>query len=81
MAYYAMAKRTLFAEFRPIRPEERRARHLVAVVAFDGVLLGNLSTACEAFERARRGDGRDSKTYQRLGRIESFVGSDVNVGR
>ena len=41
-----------------MRPEDRRRRHLVAVVAFDGVVLGDLSTPCEIFGRVRRGDGR-----------------------
>jgi transcriptional regulator GlxA family with amidase domain len=31
--------------------------HVVAVVAFDGVVLGDLSTACEVFGLARRKDG------------------------
>jgi len=33
-------------------------RHLVAVVAFDGVVLGDLSTPCEVFGRVRGADGR-----------------------
>jgi transcriptional regulator GlxA family with amidase domain len=32
--------------------------HVVAVVAFDGVVLGDLSTACEVFGLARRKDGQ-----------------------
>lgn len=32
--------------------------HLVAVVAFDGVVLGDLSTPCEVFGRVRGRDGR-----------------------
>jgi transcriptional regulator GlxA family with amidase domain len=32
--------------------------HVVAVVAFDGVVLGDLSTACEVFGLAKRRDGR-----------------------
>jgi hypothetical protein len=31
---------------------------VVAVVAFDGVVLGDLSTACEVFGLAKRRDGR-----------------------
>lgn len=37
-----------------IRPRRRRP-HLVAVVAFDGVVLGDLATPCEVFGRARDG--------------------------
>lgn len=40
------------AKGRPPRPR------IVAVVAFDGVVLGDLSTACEVFGLARRTDGR-----------------------
>src|SRR5437773_9191387 len=43
--------------FTPRRAHDRRP-HLVAVVAFDGVVLGDLSTACEVFGLAKRKDGR-----------------------
>src|SRR5262245_43592006 len=43
--------------FKP-RPRSRRHPHRVAVVAFDGVVLGDLSTACEVFGLARKKDGR-----------------------
>ena len=42
--------------FTPRRAHDRRP-HLVAVVAFDGVVLGDLSTACEVFGLARWKDG------------------------
>ena len=45
--------------FTPRRAHDRRP-HLVAVVAFDGVVLGDLSTACEVFGLARRKDGRSA---------------------
>src|SRR5262245_4567780 len=45
------------AGFRPRAPRGRRP-HLVAVVAFDGVVLGDLSTACEVFGLATMKDGR-----------------------
>jgi transcriptional regulator GlxA family with amidase domain len=41
----------------PRRRTGRRRRHLVAVVAFDGVVLGDLSTACEIFGLAAAKDG------------------------
>jgi len=46
----------MIAGFAP-RTSERRA-HRVAVVAFDGVVLGDLSTACEIFGLAVTKDGR-----------------------
>ncbi|HEY3145310.1 MAG TPA: hypothetical protein VGJ75_03115, partial [Dongiaceae bacterium] len=52
-----VAKKTMIAGFTP-RPADGRRPHLVAVVAFDGVVLGDLSTACEVFGLARRKDGR-----------------------
>src|SRR5215471_8899845 len=53
-----VAKKTMFAGFRPTRKPGKRRRHLVAVVAFDGVVLGDLSTPCEIFGWARGTDGR-----------------------
>ena len=47
----------MIAGFTPRRAQGRRP-HLVAVVAFDGVVLGDLSTACEVFGLAKRKDGR-----------------------
>jgi len=48
----------MIAGFTPRRRGSRRRRHVVAVVAFDGVVLGDLSTACEVFALAKRRDGR-----------------------
>jgi transcriptional regulator GlxA family with amidase domain len=47
----------MIAGFKP-RPTNRIRPHVVAVVAFDGVVLGDLSTACEVFGLARTRDGR-----------------------
>src|SRR4029453_6292640 len=52
-----VAKKTMIAGFTP-RPTSGRRPHLVAVVAFDGVVLGDLSTACEVFALARSKEGR-----------------------
>ena len=52
-----VAKKTMIAGFTP-RPAHGKRPHLVAVVAFDGVVLGDLSTACEVFGLATRKDGR-----------------------
>jgi len=38
--------------------ERRDTRHLVAILAFDGVVLGDLATPCEVFGLARHADGR-----------------------
>ena len=51
-----VAKKTMIEGFSP--RTQRGRPHLVAVVAFDGVVLGDLSTACEVFGLARRKDGR-----------------------
>src|SRR5712671_6332623 len=52
-----VAKKTMIAGFAP-RPANRRRPPLVAVVAFDGVVLGDLSTASEVFGLAKRKEGR-----------------------
>jgi len=49
-----------FFEATTPRQSRRRRRHLVAVVAFDGVVLGDLSTPCELFGRVRRTDGQSA---------------------
>jgi len=41
-----------------MRKRRAKRRHLVAVVAFDGVVLGDLSTPCEIFGLVRGRDGR-----------------------
>ena len=48
----------MFVGSQPIRNGAGRQRHLVAVVAFDGVVLGDVSTPCEIFGRVRDRDGR-----------------------
>jgi transcriptional regulator GlxA family with amidase domain len=48
----------MFNGFKPIQNDAGRQRHLVAVVAFDGVVLGDVSTPCEIFGRVRGPDGR-----------------------
>src|SRR2546422_7452490 len=48
----------MFAGFAPKSAKRGGTRHLVAVVAFDGVVLGDLATPCEIFGRAHGRDGR-----------------------
>jgi transcriptional regulator GlxA family with amidase domain len=50
-----MAKRTTNAGFRPSSIKQKR--HLVTIVAFDGVVLGDLSVPCEVFGRVPQSDG------------------------
>src|SRR5206468_2056408 len=52
-----VAKKTMIAGFTP-RPRHAKRPHLVAVVAFDGVVLGDLATACEVFGLATRKNGQ-----------------------
>src|SRR6202521_2520803 len=47
----------MIERFTPRRAHDRRP-HMIAVVAFDGVVLGDLSTACEVFGLASRKDGQ-----------------------
>ena len=54
-----MAKKTSFEGFKPDRDlPGLRKPHVVAVVAFDGVVLGDLATPCEIFGRVRDSAGR-----------------------
>lgn len=53
-----MAKKTVTAGFAPTRRGAPLRRHLVVVVAFDGVVLGDLATPLEIFGRVRNVEGR-----------------------
>jgi transcriptional regulator GlxA family with amidase domain len=53
-----VARKTTFAGFAPKRRARSLRRHLVAVVVFDGVVLGDLATPCELFGRVRDAAGR-----------------------
>ena len=53
-----MAKKTLFAGFQPTRRGVAVTPHVVAVVAFDGVILGDLATPLEVFGLVRDAEGR-----------------------
>jgi transcriptional regulator GlxA family with amidase domain len=52
-----VAQKTTFAGFAPRGSRRARRRHVVGVVAFDGVVLGDLATPCEVFGRVRGADG------------------------
>src|SRR5262245_17900174 len=69
-----VAKKTMIAGFSPRRRDTRRP-HLVAVVAFDGVVLGDLSIACEIFGLAKTNDGRapyDVRVCTVSGQVQSM---------
>jgi len=53
-----VAKKTLFAGFEPIRRSVPARPHRVAVVAFDGVVLGDLATPLEVFGLVRNVEGQ-----------------------
>ena len=48
----------MFAGFKPSHAAEGQPRHVVAVVAFDGVVLSDLAIPCEIFGRVRDPKGR-----------------------
>jgi len=48
----------MIAGFSPTRSSPRARPHLVAVIAFDGVVLADLATPCELFAHAKSSDGR-----------------------
>jgi transcriptional regulator GlxA family with amidase domain len=53
-----VAERPLFAGIAPKQRRPRRRPHVVAILAFDGVVLGDLATPCEVFGRVRDASGR-----------------------
>src|SRR5262245_28635266 len=53
-----VAEKTMFAGFAPGARAAGRRPHVVAVVGFDGVVLGDLATPCEVFGRVHDDDGR-----------------------
>ena len=57
MTIEPVAKKTTIAGFAPICPTRRSRRHLVAVLAFDGVVLSDLATPCDVFGRIRDSNG------------------------
>src|SRR5437660_12815601 len=52
-----VARNTVFAGIEP-GPARRQRRHLVAVVAFDGVVLTDFAIPCDVFGLARLADGQ-----------------------
>jgi transcriptional regulator GlxA family with amidase domain len=52
-----VAKKTIIEGFTP-RPTNRRRPHVIAVVVFDGVVLGDVAVPCEIFGRACEVEGK-----------------------
>lgn len=76
-----MAEKSLFAGIAPRRhsPPKSRRRHLVAVVAFDGVVLGDLAAPCEVFGRVRGHDGRPAYDVRVCGRRSKAASAHVTL--
>jgi len=75
-----VAEKTIFAGIKPRpKPSRRQRRHLVAVVAFDGVVLGDLATPCEVFGRARDADGNPSYDVRVCGLRRKAESAHVNL--
>ena len=70
-----VAKKTIFERLEPDR-DARARRHMVAVVAFDGVVLGDLATPCEVFGRVRN-PARRSTDEVRIGSLGAAAGLDL----
>ena len=52
----------MLAGFAPTRAAHSRRRHLVAVLAFDGVVLGDLASPCDVFGLVR--DSKGNRRYE-----------------
>jgi transcriptional regulator GlxA family with amidase domain len=57
-----VAKKKMIAGFTPTPPAGAPQRHLVAVVAFDGVVLSDLAAPCDVFGRVR--DSKGVRPYE-----------------
>jgi transcriptional regulator GlxA family with amidase domain len=69
-----VAKKTRFAGFEPSRRGVPARPHRVAVVAFDGVVLGDLAAPLEVFGLARNADGQpcyEVRTCSQQPQVES----------
>jgi transcriptional regulator GlxA family with amidase domain len=73
-----VAEKTIFEGITP-RPGRRRRRLLVAVVAFDGVVLGDLATPCEIFGRVRDRDGGPAYDVRVCGRRPTAASAHVDL--
>jgi transcriptional regulator GlxA family with amidase domain len=73
-----VAEKPLFAGITPRRRRVKR-RHLVAVVVFDGVVLGDLAAPCEVFGRVRDPGGRPLYAVRVCGPRPRIESAHVNL--
>jgi transcriptional regulator GlxA family with amidase domain len=72
-----VAKKTTFDGITPHR--RRRRRHRVAIIAFDGVVLGDLAVPCEMFGRVRDARGQPLYEIRVCGTRSSIESVHVNI--
>jgi transcriptional regulator GlxA family with amidase domain len=72
-----VAEKPIFTGIAP-RPGRRR-QHLVAIVAFDGVVLGDLAAPCEVFGRVRTADGHPAYDVRVCGLRPKTESAHVNL--
>jgi transcriptional regulator GlxA family with amidase domain len=75
---YPVAKTTMFAGITPQRLKPR-PRHLVAVVAFDGVVLTDFAIPCDVFSIARLADGHPAYDVRVCGARPTAASACVNL--
>jgi transcriptional regulator GlxA family with amidase domain len=73
-----VAEKPIFEGITP-RPARRPRRHLVAVVAFDGVVLGDLAAPCEVFGRVRDANGHPAYDVRICGMRPKTTSKDVTL--
>ena len=74
-----MAKKTLSAGFAPNRAARAIRRRVVAVLAFDGVVLSDLATPCDVFGRVRDSEGRRPYDVRVCGLLSRITSEHLSV--
>ena len=74
-----MAEKSIFEGITPRPGRPRRRPRLVAVVAFDGVVLGDLAAPCEVFGRVRDHDGHRVYDVRVCGLRPTAASAHVNL--
>jgi transcriptional regulator GlxA family with amidase domain len=70
----------MFEGFSPNGRRTRRPRQVVAVVAFDGVVLGDVAVPCEVFGRVRDADGRSPYEVRVCSAARRVTSEHVTLG-
>lgn len=73
-----VADQTRFAGIVPSRARPRR-QHLVAVVAFDGIVLADVATPCVVFGFVRHPEGQPAYDVRVCGPASSVASADVDL--